>query len=205
MRALHAFTRLLAFAAVIAAAFPVGAQTGSAGTRDASGSTWWRTGSPQVSLGLNLGRSRYPLDCAAGPACDNRDTSWSLYGRHMASEHWGSQLSLVHLGEADRGGGGTRAYGLDLSLVGRVPVASSVGLYGKVGALLGHSRVGAAAGSGLATGTENGLGLSFGAGLNWDFTPRLSAVLEWDRYEVKFPGIGREGVRSTSLGLQYRY
>ena len=49
------------------------------------------------------------------------------------------------------------------------------------------------------------LGLSLGAGLTWDFTPNLSAVLEWDRYDFRFAGTGRDAVHATSVGLQYRY
>ncbi len=192
---------LLSALAALSAEMPAMAQTSG----NPSTASWWQTGSGRTSIGLNAGRSRFHTDCAAGFACDNRDTYWSLYGRNMASDRWGSQLSLVHMGEADRGGGGTRAYGLDLSLVGRVPVTQSLGAYGKVGAVWGHTRVNTAAGAGLPSGTENGLGLSFGAGVSWDFTPKLSAVLEWDRYDFKFAGTGREGVRATSLGLQYRY
>lgn len=188
---------------VLATVLPVAALAQSGDS--ASSDSWWRPGAGRVAVGLNLGRSHFHLDCAAAFPCDKRDTYWSLYGRHMMDDRWGSQLSLVNMGEADRGGGGTRAYGLDLSLVGKVPLTDSLGAYGKLGAIWGHTRVNAAAASGLPTGTENGLGLSLGAGVSWDFTPKLSAVLEWDRYDFKFAGVGREGVRATSLGLQYRY
>ena len=111
----------------------------------ASSDSWWRPGAGRVAVGLNLGRSHFHLDCAAAFPCDKRDTYWSLYGRHMMDDRWGSQLSLVNMGEADRGGGGTRAYGLDLSLVGKVPLTDSLGAYGKLGAIWGHTRVNAAA------------------------------------------------------------
>jgi hypothetical protein len=38
--------------------------------------------------------------------------------------------------------------------------------------------------------------------VSWDFTPRLSATFEWGSYDLRAPG---GPVRSTSLGLQYRY
>ena len=49
------------------------------------------------------------------------------------------------------------------------------------------------------------MGLSYGAGVSYDFTPRLSATLEWDSNDFRFASGGRDPVRSTSLGLQYRY
>lgn len=186
--------------AAACASLPVFAQAS-----DASGS-WWQPGAGRTTIGLNIGRSTFQNDCVGGFACDDRDRYFSLYGRNMARDTWGSQLGLVHMGTMDRGGGETRAWGLDLSLVGRTPLGSQgFGVYGKVGAVLGHTRVTAAPASGLATGNRNGVGLSFGAGLSWDFSPKMSAVLEWDRYDFRYKNSGRDAVHATSIGLQYRY
>ena len=168
--------------------------------------SWWQPGAGRTSIGLNIGRSTFQNDCVAGFACDDRDRYFSVYGRNMVNDMWGSQLGLVHLGTMDRGGGDTRAWGVDLSLVGRTPLGSQgFGVFGKVGAVLGHTRVTASPASGLATGNRNGVGLSIGAGLSWDFSPNMSAVLEWDRYDFRFQGTGRDAVHATSIGLQYRY
>jgi hypothetical protein len=51
---------------------------------------------------------------------------------------------------------------------------------------------------------DQGFGLSFGGGISYDFTPRLSARIQWDSNDFRFAN-GRDPVRSTSLGLQYRY
>ncbi len=45
---------------------------------------------------------------------------------------------------------------------------------------------------------------SYGVGLSWDFSPRASATVGWDTYDVRSAAGDRE-VRSTSLGLQWRY
>lgn len=47
-------------------------------------------------------------------------------------------------------------------------------------------------------------GPSYGIGLRWDFSPRLSAVVGWDNYDYRPAGTERD-VRATSLGLQWRY
>jgi len=44
-----------------------------------------------------------------------------------------------------------------------------------------------------------------GAGVSYDFNPRISATLQWDSNDFRFAGTGRDPVRSTSLGLQIRY
>lgn len=192
--------RLLLAATALAASLPALAQTSSG-----SGS-WWQPGPGRTTIGLNVGRSNFHNACVAGYACDDRDQYVSLYARNMPHDMWGSQLSLVHMGRMERAAGSTRAWGLDLSLVGRTPLGSQgFGVYGKVGALVGHTTVSADPASGLGTGNRNGIGLSVGAGLSWDFSPKMSAVLEWDRYDFRFPGSGREAVHATSIGLQYRY
>ena len=86
------------------------------------------------------------------------------------------------------------------SMLGR-----SFGVFGKVGTTYGRTETSALAGSGIAAGTDHGFGLSYGAGVSYEFTPRLSATLEWDSNDFRFAGSGRDPVRSTSLGLQYRY
>jgi hypothetical protein len=50
----------------------------------------------------------------------------------------------------------------------------------------------------------NTSGPSYGIGLRWDFSPRLSAVVGWDNYDYRPAGTERD-VRATSLGLQWRY
>jgi hypothetical protein len=93
--------------------------------------------------------------------------------------------------------------GLNLSVVGRAHVASSLGVFGKVGAT-SYSRpdtsVMGMAGTPLLP--EPSGGLSWGGGVSWSFTPRLTASFEWVSYDLRMTG---GPVRTTSLGLQYRY
>lgn len=157
-------------------------------------------------VGLNLGRSRYSVGCGATSFhCENTDNSVQLAVGSMVGNFWGVELGYVDMGRIDRGGGSTRAQGLNLSLIGKAPVWQSIGVFGKLGATYGRTDTSALAGSGLATGSDRGFGLSYGAGVSYDFTPRLSATLGFDSHDFRFAGSGRESVRSTSLGLQYKY
>ena len=161
------------------------ATSGSGGSMS-SDASWWRPGSGHTAIGLNVGRSTFKAPCGSVFACDDTDRYWTLYGRNMVNEHWGGELGFVDMGRMDRGGGTTRARGLNVSLVGKVPFAQGFGAFGKVGAMYGRTRTSTAAGADIAGGNDNGFGLSVGAGLSWDFTPQVSAVLEWDRYNFKF-------------------
>jgi OOP family OmpA-OmpF porin len=157
-------------------------------------------------IGLSLGRSRYSAPC--GPAvfnCDRTDTSVEFTAGSMLGNFWGVELGYLDMGRINRGGGTTRARGVDLSLVGRAPVWQSLGVFGKLGTTYGRTNTSAAPGSNLPTGSGRGFGLSYGAGVSYDFTPQLSATLGLDSHDFRFAGIGREPVRATHLGLQYKY
>ena len=157
-------------------------------------------------LGLSLGRSRYNVDCGgAAFICDRSDQAVKVTAGAMSGNFWGVELGYLDLGRIARAGGTTKAQGLNLSVVGKAPVGWQFSVFGKVGATYGRTETSALAGSGIAGGTERGMGLSYGAGVSYDFTPRLSATLEWDSNDFRFASGGRDPVRSTSLGLQYRY
>ncbi len=127
-----------------------------------------------------------------------------LYGGAMMGNHWGVEIGYLDLGRIAREGGKTHAQGLNLSLVGKAPLVSALGVFGRLGTTYGRTETSTSSAA-IAAGTEKGFGLSYGAGLSYDFTPRLSATLEWDSNDFRFAGGGRDPVRSTSLGLQYRY
>ncbi len=186
------------------AALPAGAQTATSGRTDAARGAFWMPSSGRTALGLNLGRSTYQADCDAAFACDDTDGYMSVYARTIATPRWGTELGYVDMGRMERGGGDSRARGINFSLVGKTSVADPLGVFGKVGVTYGHTRTSIAPGSTLAGGSNNGFGLSLGAGVSWDFTPKLAAVLEWDRHDFRFEG-GRDAVRATSVGLQYKY
>lgn len=178
--------------------------SGAAGsTRATTGSTW-TPGSGRMAIGLNLGRSNFQAPCGNVFACDDTEHYWAVYGRSMVNDNWGGEIGFVDMGDMARAGGTTRARGLNVSLVGKAPINQTFGVFGKVGAIYGRTRTSVGTGADIASGNEDGFGFSVGAGLNWDFSPRLSAVLQWDRYNFRFRS-GRDPVNATSVGLQYRY
>lgn len=216
---------LAALSLILATAGPLASAqaTDSAGSTATSGSgassgTGLRSGSPggstglmdryagQRVFGLNLGQSNYQVGCGASLfECDDQDRYVHVYARGMNNDTFGAELGLVDAGRIDRGGGGTRAQGINLSLVGQTPETNGLRLYGKVGTTFGRTRVSSDPASPVASGRETGFGVSYGIGASYAITPQLSAVLALDSHDLRFPGGEREPVRATSLGLQYRY
>jgi OOP family OmpA-OmpF porin len=203
------FSRVLPAFALAAAAMTCGisaqAQTSNTSSGSGSGSGAWYAPAGGY-IGFGAGQSNYRQGCGTGLfSCGDKDDAYSIYGGSMLNNNFGLELGYIDLGSIGRGGGSTEARGINLSLVGKVPLGERVGLFGKLGTTYGSTKVSANPGSGIATGKEDGFGLSVGAGVNYDFSQNWSAVLQWERHEMKFPGTGREPVHATTLGLKYRF
>jgi OOP family OmpA-OmpF porin len=162
---------------------------------------WTRRG----YVGINLGQSKYKTGCGTpGFACDDSDTSGRIYTGGMFSEYLGAEIGYLHMGRVERAGGRTDAQGLNLSLVGRVPIGA-FNVFAKGGATYGRTRVSSDLLSGVPSGTEKGWGRSYGVGAGYDFTPRSGVVLEWERHRFDFAGDVKDDVESTTLGYVHRF
>jgi OOP family OmpA-OmpF porin len=162
-------------------------------------------------LGLSVGRSYFDANCDNTPSltCNRTDRTARLSLGRSIDPNWSVEASYVDLGTMARLGGETRAQGVDLSMVGRAKLASTVGVFGKLGTTYGRTDTSVMGAPGASAapfaGNEQGFGLSFGGGVSYDITKRLSATLEVDSHDFRFAGGGHEAVRSTNLGLQFKY
>ncbi len=201
--------RAAALCAALAACLPAHAQsTTGSGMRAAS------LGSDGYSLlpytrsgyiGLNLGQPDWRSGCVAGFGCGDGNVAAYLYTGGLINDVVGAELGYMNAGGADRNGGTSRAQGVNLSLVARVPIGA-FNVFAKLGALYGQTRVSADAASGVATGTRRGWGASYAVGMGYDFTPQMGVVLEWARNEFRVPGSGgKQDLDSLSLGLVRRF
>ena len=163
--------------------------------------------SPGASyVGLNVGSSNFSLGNGFGPfASDNRDTVYNIYTGTFFTPNFGVEAGYTNFGKIDRAGGNTKAQGFNLSLVGRAPITQSFNIFGKLGTTYGRTEVSAFPGTGIASGKENGFGVSYGIGAEYSFNPQLSAVLQYDEHKLKFAGDGRDRVNATTVGLRYRF
>ncbi|MBW8720568.1 MAG: outer membrane beta-barrel protein [Polaromonas sp.] len=188
--------------AALAAATGVQAQSSSTSTSSASASSNYSFYAPGSRyLGLNIGQSDFSVPNGAGAfPSDNKDTSYNIYGGSYFNNNFGVELGYTDFGKMNRGGGQTEAEGINLSLVGRLPLSNSFNLLGKLGTTYGRTRVSALPASGLATGNQSDWGLSYGIGAEWAFTPAVSAVLAWDEHKA----IGLAGLAFASSAASIR-
>jgi hypothetical protein len=159
---------------------------------------------PRGGLGLQPGKVQVSVGCGASLLPCRTEEAALAARQNPAGLRWSVELGSVNLGPGPSTQVSGARQGLNLSLVGKRPLfGSSFSVYGKLGTTYGYTEPAAVPSSQMQA--DGGYGLSFGAGLSMDFTPRLSATLGWDSHDLRLGGGQREPVRATSLGLQYRY
>ena len=156
-------------------------------------------------VGLNIGQPDWSIPCSGGGfSCSESSTSYNIYTGGMFNPYFGAELGYVDFGKFERGGGRTRAAGVNLSLVGHLPLGG-FDLYAKLGALYGRTNVTANPISGLATGKRSGWEGSYGVGVGYRLSKQSMVVLEWNRYDLDFADVGKRDISTTSLGYVYRF
>lgn len=157
-------------------------------------------------IGMNVGKSDFSVGNGNGIfSSESKDTAYSIYGGSYFNNNLGMELGFTDFGKINRAGGTTKAQGFNLSLVGRLPLSPAFNLLGKVGTTYGRTDVSSFPGSGVASGSESGFGVSYGVGAEYAFNPQLSAVVQYDSHDLKFAGNGRDRVSATTAGLRYKF
>lgn len=146
------------------------------------GSSWYAPAGGRY-FGFNAGRADYP---------GSNGDAYSLYTGGMWGQNFGLEFGATDFGKA----GDRDAYGFNVSAVGRLPLTPAFSLFGKLGALYSRTEVAGA--------KESGWGETYGAGVDFNFTQNLTAVLQYDRSRLQFVG-GKDHIDMTSVGLKYRY
>jgi OOP family OmpA-OmpF porin len=183
----------------------VGLAFGPAVAQTANGSAVeWRTSGSR--LGLDPEKVQLRIGCGASLLpCRTEAQALAAQSRPDAMR-WSLEVGAPGEGLASSRGFPHFRQGVDMSLVGSKPLfGSSFSVYGKLGTTYSYFDPAVAVGYGPGP-SDSGYGLAFGAGLSMTVTPRLSASFGLDSRDLRLGNTGvRDPVRSTSLGLQYRY
>ena len=133
--------------------------------------------------------------------------AYNLSAGSYFTSNVGVEVGYTDFGRINRAGGQTRADGFNLSLVGKLPLAPSFNVLGKIGTTYGRTEVSALAGSGITRGSDVGFGLSLGLGAEYMVTQNWSGVLQYDVHDLRFAGgaSDRDRIGVTTLGLRYTF
>lgn len=163
-------------------------------------------GAGKSYIGLNAGESDFSLGNGTGVfGSERHDTAYNVYVGNYFSTNFGFELGYTDFGRVNRAGGRTKADGINVSLVGKLPLGDSFNLLGKVGTTYGRTEVSSAPGSGVAAGDESAFGWSYGVGAEYTFSPQWSAVLQYDEHDLKYAGDQRDRISAVTLGVRYRF
>lgn len=196
--------RILATFSVVTLSLLVTTSVQAQTATSAAGYSVMAPGNSYVDLGV--GRSEFSLSNGLGGFnADKRDNAYSLRAGSYVNNVFGMEVGYTDFGNINRGGGSTKANGLNLSLIGKFPLSEQFNILGKLGTTYSRTEVSAAALSGLATGKEDGFKVSYGLGVEFNFTPQWSAVMQYEEHKMKFVGGETDRVGLTSLSARYRF
>ena len=147
---------------------------------------------------------------------DNRDTGGKVFGGYQLNPNFAVEGGYFDLGRHSYSGstsggaysGNTRSHGLNLDLVGTLPVTDRLSVLGRVGAIYAKTRdssSSAFAPPSTANRSSNDTSMKYGVGLQYAITDALSLRGELERYHRINDPIRRGNVDMASIGLVYRF
>lgn len=142
-------------------------------------------------VGLGTGHLKTGDACPAGSVpgatCEDKDTTWKIFGGYQFNSYLGYELGLVNLQErpASLPGIGplpARLRVFEVSVVGTIPVSRSFSLYGKAGIFHWDADYQLPPGF-TGPADANGSDYTYGLGVKYNFTRSFALRLEWQRYD----------------------
>lgn len=181
--------------------------------------------------GINLGQSRAKIDDAritsgllagrfAVPsiADDDRDTGYKIFGGYQANKYFAVEGGYFDLGKfgftantlpPGSLSGNIKVNGMNLDLVGTLPITERFSAFGRVGANYAHTRD-TFAGTGAVTviranASTRDTNIKYGAGIQFAMTENLGVRGEVERYRINDAVGNRGDIDLVSIGLVYRF
>ena len=148
---------------------------------------------------------------------NNRSSGGKLFGGYQFTPNFAVEGGYFDLGRFSYSGtttggnynGDTRANGLNLDLVGTLPLTEQFSILGRVGAAFAQTRSNFSSTGFVPANTSNrsrnDTSVKFGIGLQYAITDALSLRAELERYRINDPIRNRSNVDMASIGLIYRF
>ncbi len=149
---------------------------------------------------------------------DNSGTGAKLFGGYQLNRNFAIEGGYFDLGRssytfnttpAGTFSGETRVRGLNLDLVGMLPVSDRFSVFGRIGAAYAQSRANFTSTGAVAANTtnprRNDTNLKVGLGMQYAITEALAVRAELERYRINDPVRNRGHIDMASVGLIYRF
>lgn len=154
--------------------------------------------SAQAFVGASIGQSDVDEDITAGlitsgRQVDSKDNAFKVFGGYMFNRHFGVEGAYVDLGEvsysgsfgsAAVNGGKVETTGFNVAALGSYPVTEAFSVFGKIGLFIWEAEASDTTGGVPFSQKTDGTDISFGLGLNYQFTRNLGVRGEWERFKL---------------------
>jgi OOP family OmpA-OmpF porin len=153
--------------------------------------------SAQAFVGASIGQSDVDEDITAGlitsGPVDSKDNAFKVFGGYMFNRHFGVEGAYVDLGEvsysgsfgsAAVNGGKVETTGFNVAALGSYPVTEEFSVFGKIGLFIWEAEASDTTGGVPFSEKTDGTDISFGLGLNYQFTRNLGVRAEWERFKL---------------------
>ena len=149
---------------------------------------------------------------------DNRSTGYKLLGGYQFNRNFAVEGGYFDLGRFNYAvntiplgsfSSDTRVRGLNLDLLGMLPLTEQFSIFGRVGAAYAQSRSNFTRTGALplinAPASRNDTNVKVGLGMQYAFTEALAVRAELERYRISDPVRNRGNIDMASIGLVYRF
>jgi OOP family OmpA-OmpF porin len=128
------------------------------------------------------------------------DISVKILGGYQINRNFAAEVGYIDFGKTSSGGVDFKANALELVGVGILPLMDNkLGVYGKLGMFRGEAE---ASGPG-GTAKNDSVEVTYGIGVQYNFTPQLGLRGEWQRYADV--GDGASDIDVLSVGVVFRF
>lgn len=150
-----------------------------------------------LSVGGSLASTKWKGDDIGGLSTDKSATGGKIYGGYSFTPNFGLEAGYATFGKYKSAAGSVKADGFYADAVGTLPLGNGFSALGRVGVFNGKLD------SSLA-GDDRGTSYKVGAGVQYDFDPKLGIRGEWERY--RFDALGaKSNADMYSVGLNYKF
>jgi OOP family OmpA-OmpF porin len=183
-------------------------------------------------VGLSLGQANAAdTECAGGFSCDNKDTSWKIFGGYQFMRYLAAEAAYTDLGKTKATASlagisssiESKSHAWELVAVGSYPIGTSgfapyvkAGLY--TGETKGDINVTVGGASSSQSFKKTNTDWTAGIGVRYDFLRNFAVRLEWQRYNgvsggnstasvggVTATNSGESAVDIISIGALYKF
>jgi OOP family OmpA-OmpF porin len=153
--------------------------------------------------GVSLGQAKVKTDDY--DLSDKTDTAWRMYGGKQFTQNVGVEFGYRNLGQAkfDAGAsnnGEVRADGVDLAVVGTLPVTDAIGITARLGFFRWEANVSV---DGGMVASAAGITPTYGVGAKFGISSDTAVRIEWDRMKDVGESVstGQSDIDMISVGI----